>query len=187
MIDLGQDFDVVGAVVGRRLGGLAEEFAQSPQIVRAALDRDFEHCGDRFQFAVAIAGEHGPIGGDGAGQMPGDPVGGHQGRHGDRQHFDRVAKADQGSEPLELRTSANSARRPVMKWMRSGGMRWFSRVVKTVACRQHACNPFYSNPSCGDTGPSFSGNLVANGNVAQPPLGTFLRFAHQADSNPGCL
>ena len=114
VVDLGEDGDVVGAVIGGAVRLAAEEVGQVAQVLRAALDRARRHGLDGRQVAAAQAGQDDAVDAGGHGQMPGDPGRRRQGGDGDRQHRDAVARSrPAGARLASVRRRAGSASLPV--------------------------------------------------------------------------
>ena len=101
MVDLGDDFDVEGAVVGEVARLLAEEFVEPAQIFGAAFDRYVGHSLKRGKRSAAGPGQDHARGAGGHDEPAGDPGRGHQGRHGDVQHLHRAIEADPRREGFE--------------------------------------------------------------------------------------
>ena len=88
MVDLGQDFDVVLAVVFRSAPAFAKVLRQVTQVARTAFDGYGTGQGDQVQFAATVARQDHAVDVVGHAQAPADPFGGEQGRDGDRHHRD---------------------------------------------------------------------------------------------------
>ena len=101
VIDLGNDLDVEGAIVGKVARLLAEEFIEPSEVFGAALHRDRGDVVEGIERAVAAARDDDSRGARGHGESAGDPLGGHQRRDGDVQHLHRGFEADPRLEACE--------------------------------------------------------------------------------------
>ena len=101
MVDLGDDLDVVAAVVGEVAGLLAEKVVEAAEVVGAPLDRHRRDLGEGLERAAAGPGNDHAVGAGGHLQPPGDPGRGHQGRDRDRHHLHGRLEARPRGEPLE--------------------------------------------------------------------------------------
>jgi hypothetical protein len=101
VVDLGDDLDVVAAVVAAVAARLAEELGQPAQVFGAAVDRDVCRRGEGVERAAAAAGNDHAARALRHREPAGDPRGRHQRRDGDVEHLHRVVEAGLGGEGLE--------------------------------------------------------------------------------------
>ena len=102
MVDLGQDLDLIRAIVGRGLRGAAEMAGNVMEVSRAPLDRDSGRLlEDWSEIAAAIARKQDVIDARGDLQVACDPAGRHECRHGDRHDGDLGHETGLGRHSIE--------------------------------------------------------------------------------------
>ena len=101
MVDLGDDLDVVSAVVDQVARLLPEKVVEAAEVFRTPRHRHGRDLGEGFERPAAGPGDDHPLGAGGHLEPAGDPGRGHQGRHRDRHHLHGRLEADAGRKPFQ--------------------------------------------------------------------------------------